>query len=131
VLLVHPTYKDQWEVPGGSLELGESPRAACEREVKEELGIEPGIGRMLCVDWVPPAPLWDGGLMFLFDGGVLTADQIAGIRLRAEELDRYAFVAGDGFDEVLVPRLARRVAACLRARSAGASVYLENGFAAP
>jgi 8-oxo-dGTP pyrophosphatase MutT (NUDIX family) len=129
VLLVHPTYKDQWEIPGGSLELDESPRVACEREVREELGIAPGIGRVLCVDWVSPAPPWDGGLMFLFDGGVLTAEQIADIRLRPEELDRYDFVAADGLDEVLVPRLAHRVRACLRARETDGGVYLEDGFA--
>ncbi|MFC7641019.1 NUDIX domain-containing protein [Streptosporangium lutulentum] len=29
VLLVDPTYKPQWEVPGGSVDAGESPLAAC------------------------------------------------------------------------------------------------------
>ena len=37
VLVVHPTYKDEWEIPGGSLEPDESPFMACEREVKEEV----------------------------------------------------------------------------------------------
>ena len=131
VLLVHPTYKDQWEIPGGSVELDESPLAACQREVKEELGIAPPIGAMLCVDWVPPAPPWDGGLMVLFDGGVLASEQIAGIQLRPEELDGYDFIAPDALDNVLVPRLARRVKACLRAREAGTSIYLEDGCRAP
>lgn len=127
VLLVHPTYKDVWEVPGGSLELDESPIQAAEREIKEELGFAPRVGRLLCVDWVPPAPPWDGGLMFLFDGGVLGAEQIAGIRLRPEELDRFEFVAPDALDTILVPRLARRVAESVRAREEGGSVYLEDG----
>lgn len=129
VLLVHPTYKDEWEIPGGSLELDESPLAACEREVKEELGFSPRLGGLLCVDWVPPAPPWDGGLMFLFDGGTLTAEQIAGIRLRPRELDRFEFVDPEAVDEMLVPRLARRVAACLRVRASAGSVYLEDGNA--
>jgi 8-oxo-dGTP pyrophosphatase MutT (NUDIX family) len=127
VLLVHPTYKDEWEIPGGALELDESPLVACEREVKEELGFAPRIGGVLCVDWVPPAPPWDGGLMFLFDGGTLTTDQIAGIRLRPEELDHYEFVAPDALGEMLVPRLAHRVTACLQARDTGGGIYLEDG----
>ena len=42
VLLVHPTYKDTWDIPGGYVERGESPAAACRRELKEELGHRPG-----------------------------------------------------------------------------------------
>jgi 8-oxo-dGTP diphosphatase len=128
VLVVHTTYKDRWEIPGGSLERDESPRAACGREVEEELGIEPRIGALLCVDWVPPAAPWDGGLMFVFDGATLTAEQIADIRLQPEELDRYELMPASALSDVLVPRLARRVEACLRVRdSGGGSIYLEQG----
>jgi 8-oxo-dGTP pyrophosphatase MutT (NUDIX family) len=38
VLLVEPTYKDYWEVPGGAVDADESPYDAAVREVKEELG---------------------------------------------------------------------------------------------
>src|SRR5437763_155572 len=76
VLLVKPVYKGDWEIPGGVLERGESPRAACIREVREELGITPPIGRLLGVDWVPPQGVWDAGWMFVFDGGVLPAEPV-------------------------------------------------------
>jgi len=125
VLLVHPVYKDEWEIPGGTLELGESPMAACVREVKEELGLCVRVGSLLCVDWVPPRPAWDGGLMFVFDGGMLSPAQIESIRLDPAELDQIAFVGPSDLASVLVPRLARRVAAGL-ATAAGA-VYLEDG----
>jgi hypothetical protein len=72
VLLVKPTYKRDWEIPGGMSERDESPLATCVREVREELGIEPVIGRLLGVDWVPPQGVWDAGLMFVFDGKVLS-----------------------------------------------------------
>ncbi|WP_243704775.1 NUDIX hydrolase [Micromonospora sp. KC723] len=65
----HPTYKDVWEVPGGTVEPDESPADACTREIKEELGLSVPMGTLLCVDWVPASPPWDGGLMFVFDGG--------------------------------------------------------------
>lgn len=32
ILLVEPTYKDTWEIPGGSVEPGESPREGARRE---------------------------------------------------------------------------------------------------
>ncbi|WP_208865223.1 NUDIX domain-containing protein [Amycolatopsis rubida] len=40
-----------WRSPGGLVEDGESPLAACRREVGEELGIDVPVGRLLVVDW--------------------------------------------------------------------------------
>ena len=51
VLLVVPSYKDFLDLPGGYVEPGESPRAAAQREVREELAIEPPVGRLLVADW--------------------------------------------------------------------------------
>lgn len=53
VLLVEPTYKDYWEVPGGAVDADESPYDAAMRELKEELGLSVSPGRLLVVDWVP------------------------------------------------------------------------------
>ena len=50
ILLVQPTYKPTWELPGGAVEAGESPAACAAREVKEELGVDLPIGRLLVVD---------------------------------------------------------------------------------
>ncbi|MFB9234075.1 NUDIX domain-containing protein [Plantactinospora siamensis] len=130
VLVVHPTYKDVWEIPGGMVEPDESPADACTREIQEELGLSVATGALLCIDWVPPKPPWDGGLMFVFDGGVLTADQIAMIRLCPAELDRFEFVEPERLSEVLIPRLARRFAAAVDAIGRG-GVYLEDGAAFP
>jgi 8-oxo-dGTP diphosphatase len=47
LLIVEPTYKPRWELPGGAVEYGESPRAAAMREVLEELGIHREAGALL------------------------------------------------------------------------------------
>jgi len=128
VLLVEPTYKPRWEIPGGAVEADEPPYAAVVREIKEELGLSVRPGRLLVTDWVPPRPDRTEGLMMMFDGGVLTLEQIAQIRLPPEELRSWAWCTEQEAGERLSELLARRVAAAVRARAEKTSVYLENGF---
>ena len=40
-------YKDGWEFPGGKVEIGESPRDAVVREIREELATEISCGDLL------------------------------------------------------------------------------------
>jgi 8-oxo-dGTP diphosphatase len=47
ILLVRPTYKDGWDIPGGYVEPGESPAEACHRELKEEIGLDRELGTLL------------------------------------------------------------------------------------
>ncbi len=42
IVLVNPTYKEHWDLPGGMAENNEPPRAAAVREVGEELGLSIG-----------------------------------------------------------------------------------------
>ena len=69
VLLVEPTYKEYWEIPGGCVEADESPYVTAVREVKEELGLVVTPGRLLVVDWVPPRVGRAEGVMFVYAGG--------------------------------------------------------------
>ncbi|GAA3957195.1 NUDIX domain-containing protein [Actinoplanes auranticolor] len=128
VLLVEPTYKDYWEIPGGAVEADESPYTAVGRELKEELGLVVQPGRLLVTDWVPPRPERTEGLMMVFDGGVLTPEQTAQIRLPVEELRSWAWCTEREAGERLSELLARRIAAAVRARAEETVVYLENGF---
>ncbi|WP_051951505.1 NUDIX domain-containing protein [Actinacidiphila yeochonensis] len=130
VLLVDPVYKEPWEIPGGGVEWDESPKAGATREVKEELGLSLTLGRLLGMDWVGPRPGRSEGINAVFDGGALSAEQVAGIRLQAEELRGLEFVPVERVRERLIPLLARRVEACARAREEGTTVYLENGVPA-
>ncbi|MGW6282326.1 NUDIX domain-containing protein [Kribbella sp. NPDC055071] len=74
ILFLEPTYKPTLDIPGGIAEYDESPYQACRREVKEEIGLDREIGALLVVDWVPAHGPWTDALAFVFDGGILTAD---------------------------------------------------------
>ena len=126
VLIVEPTYKPVWEIPGGVVEQGESPREACARELREELGLEVRPGRLLVVDWSSDVPGGDR-VRFVFDGGVLSDVLLDSIVLPPQELGAWACIPEQELFAVLALDLTRRVTAALGARAAGEMWYLENG----
>ena len=83
--------------------------------------------RVLAVDWVPSRPEWPEGLVIVYNGGVLSTQEAAAIRLTDGELGGFAFVDRDDVAGLVTPLLARRIAACLDAVAAGSVAALENG----
>ncbi len=129
LLIVNPVYKSGWTIPGGVMEAdGETPWAACRREVREECGLDVQQGRLACVDFRPPRPGKPGGLRFLFDCGVLTGRSLAGIVLQPEEISEYRLLPVPAALDLLRKPIRRRVRA---ARRATGTCYLENGRPVP
>jgi 8-oxo-dGTP diphosphatase len=128
VLIVDPTYKPGWDLPGGMAEANEAPDEAVRRELREELGINLTVGRLLCVDWVPPHGPWDDLLAFVFDGGTLDAERADGLRVGDDEVARFTFCPAEDLDGRLPERLARRVGRALDVLSgSGPAAFLVDG----
>lgn len=128
ILLVDPGYKPGWDLPGGMAESNEAPSACIKRETKEELGIDLRIGRVLCIEWIPPHGPWDDLLAFIFDGGSLRDDEISTLRLLDGELNGYEFCSEHEAKRRLSERTRRRLQAALDAVRAGTVVYMEPGL---
>jgi 8-oxo-dGTP diphosphatase len=125
LLILKPSYKKGWTIPGGQIEAdGESPWEGCRRETREECGLEVTHGRLVCVDFLRPKPSRPGGIRFLFDCGMFTEPQLGEIRLDGREIEDYRLVEVDRALELLSGPVRRRAAAGLAAASC---IYLENG----
>src|SRR5258708_15774114 len=93
LLILKPTYKSGWTIPGGVMEAGgETPWEACRREVREECGLEVSGGRLACVDFRRPRPGRPGGMRFLFDCGEADDASLGGVVLQAEEISEHRLV---------------------------------------
>ncbi|MER5972775.1 NUDIX hydrolase [Streptomyces sp. NPDC002055] len=125
VLLVNPTYKPGWDLPGGMAEANEPPESAAVRELAEELGLDVVLRGLLVVDWVPPHGPWDDQLAFVFDGGTLVGHRTQGLVPHDEELSEAAFVSPVRARELLPERLRNRLNSTLQALSGG-PIYLHD-----
>ncbi|NKY34844.1 NUDIX hydrolase [Nocardia speluncae] len=128
VLLVHKTYGNGWDIPGGYLEPGEAPGEACRREVREELGIDRAPQRLLVHDWAP-SPGEGDKVLYMFYCGELGDER--DIALQKAELDKWEWVPINKVDDYVIPRLGRRLRQAYTAFAHNLPIYLEHGELAP
>ena len=127
VLIVKPTYRPDWLLPGGLVEKDESPLQACVREIKEELNIDMPPGKLLCVEHLSDDTQQTESVQFVFYGGLLTEAQIPFITLPTPELSEYRFSSHEEALQLLSCKLARRLPYCLQALEENTTFYLEDG----
>ncbi|MFF3074205.1 NUDIX domain-containing protein [Kitasatospora sp. NPDC057904] len=122
-----------WNMPGGNVEHGESPFDAALREAREELGLDlaaenPQVLRRRLVavihtqaDADYPIPVAG----YVFDGGTLTAEQQARIRLDPEHTE-FRFETPHNWRSRMTPARYQRLRQVLRAHRCGVPLYLER-----
>ena len=124
VLLCQLTYKKDWDLPGGVVEVGESPRLAVAREVQEELGLDIAAGQLLLTDWLPPWGGWDDAICLVYDGGVHDAAVLEDVVRQEREIRGAAFCDLDEVRERCADFTARRIEAALTSTG---GAYSESG----
>jgi 8-oxo-dGTP diphosphatase len=127
ILLVRKTYGNIWDIPGGYVDRGESPASACERELREELGIHRTVKRLLANDWAPDDAEGDK-ILYVFDCGELGQEQ-SDMRPDGVEIEKTEWVPATDLARFVIPRLARRLISAYRAYTSDTTLYLEHGDA--
>ncbi|MER6631633.1 NUDIX hydrolase [Streptomyces sp. NPDC000987] len=119
--------REVWQWPGGNLERGETPWEGARRECLEETGIDfQGPQRLLGVHFVPQREDWPANhIGFIFDGGALTDDQLARVRL-TDEHTAWHVATVDEWRREMRPVDFARLEAINTARKAGTVAYLEG-----
>jgi 8-oxo-dGTP diphosphatase len=129
LLILKPTYKSGWTIPGGVMEAdGETPWAACQREVREECGLDVRRGALAAMDFRRPRPGRRGGIRFLFDCGMIDDALLAAVVVQPEEISEHRLAALPEALGLLRRPIGRRVKAAAGRRQV---IYLEDGRRVP
>lgn len=128
ILLVKPTYKEDWEIPGGVVEINESPQETFQREIKEELGLDLKPKQLLVFDFNPKRGIHGDSIMLVFFGGVFDKKLISSIKLPKEELSEYKFVNIKEAKRLVSDTKARRLVKALEAYNRKECLCLIDGY---
>ncbi|MEY9937119.1 NUDIX domain-containing protein [Streptacidiphilus sp. MAP5-3] len=125
---VHAEHAEMWQWFGGNLDAGETPWAAAVRECREETGLDfRGEPRLLLTHFVTPRATWPcPHVGFVFDGGTLTARELAAITLDPAEHGEWAVRSPEAWRDDMDDSTYRRLAAAVEARRTGVAGYLET-----
>jgi hypothetical protein len=127
VCVLETTFKPDFELPGGILEIGESPRVGLVREVQEELAHAVSVGRLLVVDWLAPYLGWEDAVELIFDGCQLAEFAIARLQPDGREIRAVHWLDPAAAIATMAPFAQGRLRAALAAREEGRTLYLEAG----
>ncbi len=136
VLLVKPSYRPDWFLPGGGAHPGESIAGAATRELADQLGLRRKVVHALTVDQSPANPdTWQPeGLCVVCDGGLMTGAEAAALSLPTwspSAIEEVGWVAPERLPEHVAPYMEYRIRAAIAAATVGIRLpLLYNGESA-
>ena len=126
LLIVKPSYRNYWSIPGGVVEKNETPKNGCIREIQEEIGLSISKLQFLSVNYVFNNDERGESLLFIFYGGTLSNKQIASIQIDKKEIIEYKFLKIKHALSLLDKIMKDFISKSLKALKNKTALYLEN-----
>ena len=127
ILLCETSFKEDWELPGGIVEPGESPQAGCLREMVEEMGFAPEVAGVLVVDWLRPYRGWEDAVELVFATAAVSEENKALVRPDGREILALHWLTLAEAQAKMTPFGAARLTSAVEAEDRGVTLYTEAG----
>ncbi|MFH1433575.1 MAG: NUDIX hydrolase [Candidatus Uhrbacteria bacterium] len=127
LLIVKPSYKNHWSIPGGIVDLDESPTECVVRECNEEVGISIRSPRLVCVDYRSADVERNEHINFVYLADQLIDSDIDSIEIDGDEIIEYKFVFMPDALKQISPRIVRLINSTGIDNKTKQVYYLENG----
>lgn len=108
LFLVRDRFRREWAYPGGYVDRGETPRQACIREIREEIGLALESTRFRLLGAYVSRQLWRE-LEFTTFSATITSAEAHNMVLQALELVDGRWVTRQQALELIAPRLRERL----------------------
>ena len=96
-------------------------------ELREELGVEWPVGRLLVADWMPPYLGWEDALELVYDGGLVSEDDLDRFVLQPSEIIQARLCTLEEAATLVTPLSHRRLTLAA-GLGPGETAYLEDGL---
>lgn len=117
----------KWSIPGGVVEIGESPLAGAIRESAEEMGLHAETPRILAVHYLKAVGPKTESIQFYFLGGILCTEDIQALELpEGSEWEEFRLASRDEARRLLSPDLSACVDEWISAAQKGMTFYIET-----
>lgn len=126
LLIVKPDYREDWLIPGGSVEADESPLQGAIRETKEEIGLDVISPVLAGVFYKSARGGHPDSIQCMFSGGVLSDTDIESIKLQEDEILAYKFLPIEEALSFVSLSLQTTIPASLEALARGTVAYVET-----
>ncbi|MEV7617797.1 NUDIX hydrolase [Streptomyces sp. NPDC089799] len=131
VLMLTPAHGEGLDLPGGTVADTEMPEEGLARELKEELGLDVPVGRLLAVDARSPGEPGRSLVAHVHLVGPLDDEQATGLSFAGGEAAEAHWHTPEEAVRLLPERVAPRLRAALAALYAGSIAHLVNGVPQP
>lgn len=127
LLILQPSYKDGWTIPGGVTNANESPIESAVREAKEETGLDIKLSKCLGAEYKSENfdKHFHESIQIIFLGKRLSKKDIAKIKIDNKEIIGFKFLPFPQAIKMLTTKLGKRINGLNKNFSD--FVFLENG----